>query len=112
MLVAPAGASWMFASTQILFALSLPPGAEFTTALVMGGIVIPLTGMFALAWTTVSATLLDGIVTVQLAVSAPPVSVRDGPTTRLRGPERMLAVGVCGPGWISPPGAFTVIVNT
>ena len=51
--VAVAGVIWMFASTQSLLALPLPPAAVFTAVLVVRVIVWPLTGMSDVAETTV-----------------------------------------------------------
>src|SRR5262249_4516867 len=55
---------------------------------------------------------VEVIVTVQLAVAAPPVYVQDGLPTKLPGPDTIEAVAVCGPASIVPLIAFTVIVST
>ena len=72
-LVAFAGVIWMFALTQTLLALPLPPAAVFTAVLVVRVIVWPLTGMSDVAETTVVPTAAEVMVTVQVAVAAPPV---------------------------------------
>src|SRR6188472_3739183 len=72
-LTAVGGVIEMFASTQTLLALSLPPAAVFAAVPVVRVIVWPLTGMFDVAETTVVPVAADVIVTVQLAVAAPPV---------------------------------------
>jgi hypothetical protein len=71
--VAVAGVIWMFASTQVLLALPEPPEAVFCAVPVVRVIVTPLTGMSDVAWTTVVPATAELIVTVQLAVAAPPV---------------------------------------
>jgi hypothetical protein len=63
----------MFAFTHVLLALPLPPAAVFTAVFVVRVTVWPLTGMSDVADTTVVPTAFDVIVTVQLAVAAPPV---------------------------------------
>src|SRR5262245_30213269 len=68
--------------------------------------------MSDVAWTTVVPATFDVIVTVQLAVAAPPVYVQEGGPTKLPGPLRIWAVAVCGPASIVPPSALTVIVST
>ena len=70
---AVAGVIWMFASTQVLLALPEPPEAVFCAVPVVRVIVTPLTGMSEVAWTTVVPAVAELIVTVQLAVAAPPV---------------------------------------
>src|SRR3954471_5245421 len=72
-LVAVAGVIWMFALTQTLLALPLPPAAVFTAVLVVRVIVWPLTGMSDGGETTVVPTTAEVMVTVQVAVAAPPV---------------------------------------
>ena len=72
-LVAVAGVIWMFASTQIFLALPLPPAAVLTAVLVVRVIVWPLTGMSDVAATTVVPATAEVMVTVQVAVAAPPV---------------------------------------
>src|SRR6478735_6699040 len=72
-LVAVAGVIWMFALTQTLFALPLPPAAVFTAVPVVRVIVCPLTGISDVAETTVVPVADEVIVTVQLAVAPPPV---------------------------------------
>jgi hypothetical protein len=52
------------------------------------------------------------IVTVQLAVAAPPVYVQEGEPTKPPGPDTIDAVAVCGPASRVPPSALTVIVST
>jgi len=71
--VSVAGVIEIDASTQFLLALPLPPAAVLTAVLVVRGIVWPLTGMFDVAETTVVPVAVDEIVTVQVAVAAPPV---------------------------------------
>ena len=73
-LVAVAGAIWMFALTQTLLALPLPPAAVLSAVAVVRVIVWPLTGMSEVAETTVVPVAADVIVTVQLAVAPPPVA--------------------------------------
>ena len=73
MLVAVAGVIWMFALTQVLLALPLPPAAVFTAVFVVRVIVWPSTGMSEVAETTVVPTTAEVMVTVQVAVAAPPV---------------------------------------
>src|SRR5262245_6345221 len=72
-LVAVVGLIWMFASTQLLVALSLPPDAVFAAVAVVRGTVWPLTGMSEVAATTVIPGVEEVMVTVQLAGAAPPV---------------------------------------
>ena len=69
-LFAVAGVIAMFASTQTLLALPLPPAAVFTAVFVVRVIVCPFTGMSDVADTTVVPTAAEVIVTVQLAVAA------------------------------------------
>src|SRR3954452_14048355 len=71
--VAVAGVILMFASTQTLLAFPLPPAAVFAAVPVVRVIDWPLTGMFEVAETTVVPVAAEVIVTVQLAVAAPPV---------------------------------------
>ena len=71
--MAVAGVIWMFAFTQTLLALPLPPAAVFTAVSVVRVIVWPLTGMSDVAETTVVPSTAEVIVTVQVAVAAPPV---------------------------------------
>jgi len=71
--VAVAGVIAMFASTQALLALPEPPEAVFAAVPVVREIETVLTGMFDVAETTVVPTAAEVIVTVQLAVAAPPV---------------------------------------
>ena len=69
-LVAVAGVIWMFASTQTLLALPLPPAAVFAAVFVVRVIgAAPFTVMFEVACTTVVPVTADVIVTVQLAVA-------------------------------------------
>ena len=72
-LLAVPGVIEMFASpdSHVLDALPLPPGPGFDP--VVRVIVCPLTGMFDVACTTVVPEVFEVIVTVQLAVAAPPV---------------------------------------
>ena len=70
------------------------------------------TGMSDVADTTVTPGVAEVIVTVQLAVAAPPVYVQVAGPTNEPGPLTIEAVAVCGPASIVPPNAFTVIVNT
>src|SRR5262245_60257598 len=102
----------MFAFTQTLLAFPDPPAAVFTAVFVVRVITTPLTGMSEVADTTVVPTALELIVTVQLAVAAPPVYVHDGEPTNAPGPLTIDAVAVCGPAPIVPFRAFTVIVST
>src|SRR3954452_7194230 len=102
----------MFASTHVFDAFSVPPEAVLVAVPVVRVIVTPLTGMPAVADTTVVPVAPDGIVTVQLAVAAPPVYVQVGEPTKLPGPLTIDAVAVCGPAPNVPPTALTVIVNT
>ena len=60
-------------SPQFLLALPLPPDAVFAAVPVVRVIVTPPTGMFDVAETTVVPAVADVIVTVQVAVAAPPV---------------------------------------
>src|SRR5262245_52971410 len=71
--VAVGGAIWMFAFTHVLLASPLPPAAVLTAVFVVRVIFWPLTGMSDVAETTVVPTAAEVIVTVQLAVAAPPV---------------------------------------
>src|SRR5215467_15360761 len=68
--------------------------------------------MFDVAWTTVTPGVDEVIVTVHVAVAAPPVYVQEGEPTNVPGPLTIEAVAVCGPASIVPPSAFTVIVRT
>ena len=72
-LVAVAGVIWMLAFSQTLLALPLPPAAVFVAVPVVRVIDTPFTGMFEVADTTVVPTTAEVIVTVQLALAAPPV---------------------------------------
>jgi hypothetical protein len=111
--VSVGGVIRMFAVCQILLALSLPPAAVFAAVFVVRRTFWPLTGMFEVAETTVVPATAEVIVTVQLAVAAPPVYVQvlTSPTKE-PGPLTMLAVAVCVPASIVPLIAFTVIVST
>jgi hypothetical protein len=60
-------------SAQFLLAFPLPPEAVLSAVPVVRVIVTPLTGMFEVAETTVVPAVDEVIVTVQLAVAAPPV---------------------------------------
>jgi hypothetical protein len=60
-------------SPQFLVALSLPPEAVFAAVPVVRVMVCPFTGMSDVADTTVVPAVDEVIVTVQLAVAAPPV---------------------------------------
>jgi len=71
--VAEAGVIWMFASTHAFDALPEPPESVLAAVPVVRVIVTPLTGTSAVADTTVVPVAPDEIVTVQLAVAAPPV---------------------------------------
>jgi hypothetical protein len=71
--VAVPGVIWMFASTQFLLAFPDPPDAVFCAVPVVRVTTTPLTGMSDVADTTVTPGVADVIVTVQLAVAAPPV---------------------------------------
>src|SRR3954451_11855421 len=71
--VAFAGVIWMLALTQTLLALPLPPEVVFAGVSVVRVIVNPPTGMSDVAETTLVPITFDVIVTVQLAVAAPPV---------------------------------------
>jgi hypothetical protein len=59
--------------SHVLLALPLPPAAVFTAVFVVRVIVWPLTGMSEVADTVVVPATAEVIVTVQLAVAAPPV---------------------------------------
>src|SRR5258707_5737550 len=74
-LVAVAGVIWMFALTQVLFALPLPPAAVLTAVLVVRVIRTRLPGKSGEADTTVVPTSAEVNVTVQVALDATPVSV-------------------------------------
>jgi hypothetical protein len=111
-LLSVGGAIWIFASTHAFEALPLPPAAVFTAVPVVRVNVTPPTGTSDVADTTVVPTLAELIVTVQLADAAPPVYEQDGDPTKLPGPLTIDAVAVCEPPPITPPNAFTVIVNT
>ena len=63
----------MFASTHVFDALPEPPAVVFAAVPVVRVIVWPLTGMAAVAETTVAPVVSDVIVTWQLAVAPPPV---------------------------------------
>src|SRR5262249_58742630 len=91
-LVAFAGEIWMFAFTQFLLALPLPPAAVLAAVPVVRVIVTPLTGMSDVAETTVVPTAAEVIVTVQLAVAAPPVYVQVFGPTKLPGPDTIDAL--------------------
>jgi hypothetical protein len=110
--VAVAGVIWMFAFTQVLFALPLPPAAVFAAVAVARVTVTPLTGMSEAAETTVVPVAAEVIVTWQNAVAPPPTYVHWFVPTKLPGPDTMNAVAVCGPASIVPLSAFTVIVST
>jgi hypothetical protein len=69
----PFGVIWMFASTHVLLALPDPPDAVFCAVPVVRVTTTPLTGMSDVAETTVVPGVEEVIVTVQLAVAAPPV---------------------------------------
>ena len=60
-------------SAQFFDALPLPPEAVLAAVPVVRVIDCPLTGMFDVADTTVVPVVDEVIVTVQLAVAAPPV---------------------------------------
>src|SRR4051794_18127569 len=70
--VAVGGVILMFASTHVFEALPLPPEAVFAAVPVVRVIVRPATPMFDVAETTVVPVTAEVIVTVQLAVAAPP----------------------------------------
>ena len=110
--VADPGVIRMFASTHVFDAFPEPPEAVFAAVPVVRVIVTPLTGMAAVADTTVVPVAADEIVTVQLAVAPPPVYVQVGEPTKLPGPLTIDAVAVCGPASNRPPTAFTVTVST
>ena len=71
--VAVAGPIWMFAFTHTLLALPLPPAVVLSAVFVARVIVTPATGIPEVAETTVVPVTAELIVTVQLAVAAPPV---------------------------------------
>src|SRR5262245_22468789 len=71
--VAVAGVIDVFVSTQTVPALPLPPAAVLTAVSVVRLIVLPLIGMSEVAETTVVPAVAEVIVTVQVAVAAPPV---------------------------------------
>ena len=93
--VADPGVILMFASTHVFDAFPDPPAVVFAAVLVVRVIVTPLTGIAAVADTTVVPIELDEIVTVQLAVAAPPVYVQVGEPTKPPGPLTIDAVAVC-----------------
>src|SRR5262245_12733969 len=72
-LVAVAGVIWMLASTQILFALPLPPAAVLTAGFVVRVIVCPLTGMSEVAETPVVPTAAEVPYTALVRFTPPPV---------------------------------------
>ena len=72
-LFAFAGVIPMYASTHDLLALPEPPAAVFAAVPVVRVIVTPFTGIADVAETTVVPAVAEVIVTVQLAVAAPPV---------------------------------------
>src|SRR5829696_9453267 len=96
-LVSLAGVIWMLAFTQTLDALPLPPAAVLTAVLVSRVIAWPSTVRSELALTTVVPVTADLIVTVQLALVAPPTGTTRlqvaGPT-KAPGPLTMAAVAV------------------
>src|SRR5262245_43053931 len=110
--VSVAGVIWMFASTQTLLALPLPPAAVLIAVFVVRVMTWPLTGMSDVAETTVVPTAAEVIVTVHVAVAAPPVEVQGFGPTNEPGPLTIEAVAVCGPASIGPWIAFTVILST
>jgi len=72
-LVAVAGVIPMFAFTQALLALSLPPAAMLPGVPVVRVSDPPPVGMAEVAETTVVPIALDVITTVQVALGVPPV---------------------------------------
>jgi len=83
------------ASAHNFDAFAEPPEAVFAAVPVVRVIVTPLTGMPAVAETTVVPVVADTIVTVQLAVAPPPVYVQVGEPTKLPGPLTIDVVAVC-----------------
>src|SRR5436190_1253205 len=71
--VAVAGEIWIFASTQTLLAFPLPPAAVFTAVPRSEERRVGKDGRAEVAETTVEHVVDEGIVTVQIAVAAPPV---------------------------------------
>jgi len=71
--VAVPGLIWMFASTHVFDAFPEPPDAVFCAVPVVRVMTTPPTGMSEVACTTVVPGVAEVIVTVQLAVAAPPV---------------------------------------
>jgi len=63
----------MLPATQSLLALPVPPEAVLAAVPVVRVMVSPFTGIPDVAETTVVPTAVDVIVTVQVAVAAPPV---------------------------------------
>src|SRR5438034_71855 len=102
----------MFASTHVFDAFPAPPAVVFAAVLVVRVIVTPLTGIAAVADTTVVPVSSDEFVTDQLALSSPPRRSSDVPPTQLPGPLTIDAVAVCCPASNVPPTAVTVIVST
>src|SRR5262245_5569603 len=84
--VAVAGVMLMFAFTQFLLALPLPPAAVFAAVPVVRAITTPPTGMSEVAETTVVPTTAEVIVTWQNAVAAPPTYVQVFGPTKVPGP--------------------------
>src|SRR3954454_3921783 len=70
--VSVAGVISMNALTHFLLALPLPPAAGLAAVAVVRVIVWPSTAMLEVALTTVVPVTAEVIVTVQLAVAAPP----------------------------------------
>src|SRR3954454_9364596 len=99
-------------SPQFFEAVPLPPAPVFAAVPVVRVMLTPLTGIADVAVTTVVPAVAEVIVTVQLAVAAPPVYVQVGEPTKLPGPDTIEAVAVCGPASIVPLIAVTVIVST
>src|SRR4051794_30512026 len=102
----------MFASTHVFDAFPLPPEAVFAAVPVVRVIVTPLTGIPAVAETTVVPVAFDEIVTVQLAVAPPPVYLHLGKPPKPPAPLSPYTALVRSPASNVPPTAFTVIVST
>src|SRR4051794_3031724 len=102
----------MLASTHVFNPFPEPPAVVFAAVPVVRLIATPWTGMPAVADTTVVLVAADEIVTVQLAVAAPPVYVHVGEPTKLPGPLTRSEERGVGNECNAPPTPFTLIVST